>query len=125
MVYNHLPPEERNKTMVYCRGYFTAAALNYYRKAAGLPEVYSDNASFLFWMPDTYNINNLILLGHNVPGKDDKVFLQFEKMTIKDSMDMPLFRETGMKIILFENGNDSLNHLIEKGIEKLKSRFIR
>ncbi|MBL0181538.1 MAG: hypothetical protein IPP96_04240 [Chitinophagaceae bacterium] len=124
-VYNSLPSPEREKTFVYCRGYFSAGALNYYRKEAGLPEVYSDNASFLFWMPDRYDVRNLILVGHQIPGKDDIVFNQFEKMTIKDSVDMPFFRENGMKIILYENGNDSLNSIIITGVAKLKSRFIR
>jgi hypothetical protein len=32
---------------------------------------------------------------------------------------------TGMKFILFGNGNDSLNTIIEKGVAKLKSKFIR
>ena len=76
-------------------------------------------------LPDKYNAKNLILVGHNIPDKNDIVFQQFEKMTIKDSIIMPLFRENGMKIILFENGNDSLNSLIEKGVARLKSEFMR
>jgi hypothetical protein len=124
-VYNNLSEDQKSKTMVYCRGYFSAGALNYYRKEAGLPEVYSDNASFLFWMPDKYAIENLILVGHRFPDKDDIVFQQFEKVSVKDSIDMPLFRETGMKIILFENGNDSLNNIITKGVADLKSKFMR
>ncbi|HVT83962.1 MAG TPA: glycosyltransferase family 39 protein [Chitinophagaceae bacterium] len=124
-VYNSIPPDERAKTFVYCRGYFSAGALNYYRKEAGLPEVYSDNASFLFWMPDKYDIKNLILVGHTMPDSNDIVFQQFEKVSIKDSIDMPLFRENGMKIILFENGNDSLNNIITRGVAQLKSKFMR
>jgi len=124
-VYNSLPPNEKERTLVYCRGYFSAGALNYYRKEANLPEVCSDNASFLFWMPDKYNINNLILVGHQIPDKDDIVFQQFEKMSIKDSINMPLFRENGMRIILFEHGNDSLNAIITKGVAELKNKFLR
>ena len=124
-VYNSLPEDKKLKTLVYCRGYFSAGALNYYRKEAGLPEVYSDNASFLFWMPEKYDIKNLILVGHHIPDKDDIVFQQFEKMSVKDSINMPLFRETGMKIILYENGNDSLNSIITNGVAELKSKFIR
>ena len=124
-VYNSLPEDQQNKTFVYCRGYYSAGALNYYSNIAHLPEVYSDDASFLLWMPDNYNIKNLILVGHKVPSKDDIVFQQFEKMTIKDSINMPLFRENGMRIILFENGNDSLNSIINKGVAKLKSKFKR
>jgi 4-amino-4-deoxy-L-arabinose transferase-like glycosyltransferase len=125
VVYNSLPQDQKMKTFVYCRGYFSAGALNYYRKEADLPEVYSDNASFLFWMPDKYDIKNLILVGHQVPDKDDIVFQQFEKMTIKDSINMPLFRENGMRIFLYENGNDSLNSIITKGVAELKSKFMR
>jgi hypothetical protein len=76
-------------------------------------------------MPDQYDIRNLILVGHQVPDKDDIVFNQFEKMTIRDSVDIPLFRENGMKIILYENGNDSLKSIITKAVAKLKNRFSR
>lgn len=124
-VYNSIPEKDRPNTFVYCRGYFSAGALNYYRKETGLPEVYSDNASFLFWMPVDYHVKNLILVGHHIPDKEDKVFQQFEKMTVKDSLVYPMARENGMRIILYENGNDSLNAIIKKGVASLKSRYIR
>jgi hypothetical protein len=124
-VYNSLSPEERKRTAVYCRGYYSAGALNYYRQEAGLPEVISDNASFLIWMPDRINIKNLLLVAQSIPEKDDIVFQQFEKMTIRDSVEIPLFRENGMRFILFENGNDSLNSLIEKSIATLKRQYMR
>lgn len=124
-VYKSLPEEQQKKTLVYCRAYYSAGALNYYGKEMGLPEVYSDDASFLFWMPEKYTINNLLLVGHNIPGKDDIVFQQFEKMTVKDSMNIPLFRENGMKFILFENATDSLKSIIENGVAGLKKEFTR
>jgi len=65
------------------------------------------------------------LVGHRFPDKDDIVFQQFEKVSVKDSINMPLFRENGMKIILFENANDSLNRIITKGVAELKSKFMR
>jgi hypothetical protein len=76
-------------------------------------------------MPDKYDIKNLILVGHTMPDSNDIVFQQFEKVSIKDSIDMPLFRENGMKIILFEHGNDSLNSIVTRGVAKLKSKFLR
>jgi hypothetical protein len=76
-------------------------------------------------MPDKYDIKNLILVGHRIPDKDDIVFQQFEKMTIKDSINMPLFRENGMRIFLYENGNDSLNSIITKGVAELKRKYMR
>lgn len=124
-VFHAMPVDEQKHTMIYARGYFTAGALNYYGRQFGLPEVYSDNASFLFWMPEKYNINNLLLVGHQFPGKDDKVFQQFALVSVKDSVDMPLFRENGTKFILFEKANDSCNAIIEKGVAALKDAYKR
>lgn len=124
-VYKSLPDSQQQKTLIYCTGYYTAGALNYYAKELGLPEVYSDNASFLFWMPEKYSFKHLMLIGKRMPDEDDIIFQQFEKATIKDSIHYPLFRETGMKIILFENGNDSAQSLTERGIAEMKARFQR
>ena len=122
-VYKSLPKSEQRKTMIYCRGYYTAGALNYYAKQTGLPIVYSDDASFLFWMPEQYDFKHLILVGKKMPDADDIVFQQFEKVSLRDSIDYPLFRETKTKIFLFEQGNDSLQPIIERGVAALKARF--
>ncbi|CAN5408354.1 hypothetical protein BH10BAC2_BH10BAC2_49560 [soil metagenome] len=124
-VYHAMPKEEQEKTLVYCRGYFSAGALNYYAKEVGLPQVYSDDASFLFWMPETYPYKNLLLVAHRMPEKDDIVFQQFEKVTVKDTLNVPYFRESGMRYILFENANDSLNAIATKGVAELKKEFTR
>jgi hypothetical protein len=102
-VYHSLPKEQQSKTMIYCRGYFSAGALNYYAKK--------------------YDINNLILVGKNMPDSTDLVFTLFKNKKIVDSSGIPYFREKKLKIILFENGKDSLNIAIEQGIKQLKQRF--
>ena len=124
-VYHAMSQEEQKKTFIYCRGYFSAGALNYYAKEVGLPQVYSDDASFLFWMPENYAYKNLLLVAHRMPEKDDIVFQQFEKVTVKDTLTMPYFRESGIRFILFENANDSLNAIATKGVAELKKEFTR
>jgi hypothetical protein len=91
----------------------------------GYPQVTSDNASFLLWMPDKYNIKHLLFVGKRIPAKDDEVFQQFEKYTVLDSTTTPLAREQGVKIILYENGNDKVNGMIEAGIKEMKDEFRR
>ncbi|MCW3110748.1 MAG: glycosyltransferase family 39 protein [Segetibacter sp.] len=122
-VYTSLPDSVKNKTLIYCRNYALAGATTYYGK--GLPQVTSDNASFLFWMPDKYNIKNLLFVGKRIPDKDDAVFQQFEKYTVLDSTTTPLAREVGVKIILYENGNDKVNGMIDAGIKEQKDEFRR
>jgi 4-amino-4-deoxy-L-arabinose transferase-like glycosyltransferase len=100
-----------------------AGAVIYFGK--GLPQVTTDNASFLLWMPEKYDINNLLFVGSRIPQKDDIVFQQFEKYTVMDSVTTPLARENGVKIILYENGNDKVNAMIEAGIKEKKDEFRR
>jgi 4-amino-4-deoxy-L-arabinose transferase-like glycosyltransferase len=122
-IYTSLPDTVKDKTLIYCRNYGLAGAVTLYGK--GLPQVTSDNASFLFWMPDKYNIKHLLFVGGRIPSKDDAVFQQFEKVTVLDSMTSPFARERGAKIILYENGNEKVNRMIEAGIKEKKDEFKR
>jgi hypothetical protein len=76
-------------------------------------------------MPEKYDFKHLLLIGKKMPDADDIVFQQFEKVSLRDSIDYPLFRETRTKIFLFENGNDSLQPITERGVAALKARFSR
>ncbi len=122
-VYASLPAPAKNKTLIYCRNYALAGAATYYGK--NLPQVTTDNASFLFWMPEKYSIRNLLFVGKNIPEKDDAVFQQFEKYTVVDSITTPYAREHGVKIILYENGNDKVNAMIAAGIKEMKDEYRR
>lgn len=121
--YASLPDSMRSKTMVYCRNYALAGAVTY--NGTNLPQVMSDNASFLFWMPDKYNVKHLLFVGRNIPGKDDLVFQHFERYTILDSITTPLARERGVKIILYQNGDQKVNGLIEESIKEQKDVYRR
>ncbi len=52
--YNSLSEAEKKQTIVFADNYGMAGAINFYRKEYNLPEAYSDNASFLYWLPDQY-----------------------------------------------------------------------
>ena len=121
--YANLPDSTKNNTMLYCRNYALAGAVTYFGK--NLPQVTSDNASFLFWMPDHYNIKNLLFVGKHIPEKDDEVFQQFESYQVLDSTTTPMAREKGVKIILYKNGNDKVNNMITEGIRQMKSEYTR
>jgi len=121
--YASLPDSIKQKTLVYCENYGQAGAVTYYGK--GLPQVHTDNASFLFWMPDQYNVHHILMVDDRLPDGDDIVFQQFESARIIDSIENPLAREYGAKIWLYKNGSTRLNPLIETGIRKEKDKFRR
>lgn len=121
--YEALPDSVKSKTMIHCRNYGQAGAVTYYGK--GLPQVNTDNASFLLWMPNRYQVKNILLITKHFPDSSDVVFQQFEKHRVLDSIATPMAREFGTRLILFENGNQNLNRLIEKSVREQKDEFRR
>ncbi|MBS1643328.1 MAG: glycosyltransferase family 39 protein [Bacteroidetes bacterium] len=125
-VYNNLSDEEKSKTIIKCDNYGLCGALNYYGKQYGLPEAYSTNASFLFWMPDTYKVANVITVGENYPDTTRSIVKQFAHITVKDELVDSFARENGCKIILWQHANENiLSNFIEKEVAEKKARFIR
>ncbi|HSC55411.1 MAG TPA: glycosyltransferase family 39 protein [Phnomibacter sp.] len=123
--YHALPDSMQQHTMLYCRGYFTASALNYYRHTFGLPEAHSDNGSYLLWMPDSFSFKHLLLVGRRMPDSDDEVFNHFKSRQILDSLQLPLAREDGMRVIFFKDGDSDMNRLVAEGIAEEKKKFSR
>ena len=123
--YKLIPAEDRPYTLIYCPSYAFAGALNFYGPALGLPKALSTNASFLFWMPDRYQVKNLLLVAHNIPDENDPVFRQFSTGAMVDSMVNPLARENGIRVMLYEGADPKINHIIETTIAKEKAKFTR
>ncbi|MFL9482480.1 glycosyltransferase family 39 protein [Chitinophagaceae bacterium LWZ2-11] len=123
--YHSLPKEEQAQTMIYSGQYAFAGAVNYYAKELQLPEIYSHNASFLLWMPDKYNCKNIILIQHDIPSPTNPIDGKFKEVIVLDSLNMPLARENGVKVILLHNGPAEVNDLIAQKIGNEKSRFIK
>ncbi|MDE3125637.1 MAG: glycosyltransferase family 39 protein [Bacteroidota bacterium] len=123
--YNHLPETEKNNTLIFSRNYAFAGAMNYYGKQYHLPEVFSDDASFVLWMPNHYHIQNIILIAKHLPNKNDTAFHMFERYTVIDSLNNPLARENGTKIIYFQNAQPHFNQWLNKRVAALKAPYYR
>ena len=122
-IYRHLQPGKRDSVFIFCPDYCSAGALNYFRREAGLPEVYSTNASFLLWMPERFPYRYCLRVDNDYPEAKERVFKQFGKVTVMDSLVMPYFRESGMRFYLFEDAHDSLRAVAEQVIGKEKGRW--
>ena len=125
-VYNDLSEEEKSKTIIKCDNYGLCGALNYYGKKFGLPEVYSTNASFLLWMPDKYNISNVITVGENLPDTTRYIVKQFANIYVKNELIDSFARENGSKIIVWQHCNEIiLSKFLEEEVAAKKAEFIR
>jgi hypothetical protein len=124
--FSSLPDSVKQSSGIYCRHYGFAGSLKFYGKDMLFrSKVFSDNGSFLLWIPNDLHFKHLIFLGRRMPDKDDEVFNHFEKVTVIDSVTNKLSRQFGDKIIFFESIDPAGLKLAQDGLREMKSEFIR
>jgi hypothetical protein len=121
--YNQLPEDIRKETIIFADNYGQAGALNFYRKELGLPEIFSDNASFLYWLPNSFPYRHVILIDFEPRDSADMVFKHFESYSILDSLTQDYAREKGLLIMLYRNGDDSLQSVATEAIRAQKAIY--
>ncbi len=122
-VYKNLPDSVQQQTMVYGDNYGEAGAVSFYRKKLGLPEIFSDNASFNFWLPEKFTQKYFLFITHHLPDEDDAFFNHWQKREIMDSVTQKYAREFGAKIILYSQPDDSVKIIAETHLLHDKKKF--
>lgn len=121
--YHALPDSVKASIMVYGDEYCHAGPLSFYRKKLGLPEIYCDDASYVFWLPDQFTYKNFLMVTTHFPDSDDAFFNHWQKREILDSLTHPLAREYRTKIILYSQPDDSVKVIAERNIARDKQQF--
>ncbi len=121
--YHALPDSVKASIMVYGDEYCHAGALSFYRKKLGLPEIYCDDASYVFWLPDQFTYKNFLLVTTDMPDSDDAFLNHWQKREMLDSLTHPLAREYRTKIILYSQPDDSVKVIAERNIARDKQQF--
>jgi hypothetical protein len=124
--FNILPDSIRANTIIYCRNYGQAGALKFYgRSDYFIQKVFTDNGSFILWIPGRLWFKHLIFVGRQIPGKNDEVFQHFQSASIIDSVTNIYSRQLGDKIIFFRNGDNEAWQIANKIINEKKKEFSR
>jgi 4-amino-4-deoxy-L-arabinose transferase-like glycosyltransferase len=115
---------QQANTFIFCDNYGMAGAINYYRKKYHLPEAYSDNASFLYWIPDSIKFQNLVLVEHDPDEMHYDFIKQFSSATLTDSITNPYAREKGTAIILLTGASNQFRKFFMDKLhaDRLKTR---
>lgn len=121
--YEMLDSNERKHTILFCDNYGIAGAVTFYAQKYHLPFAYSDNASFLYWLPDKIRIHNLVLLTDDPNEMQHDFIKDFSSATLTDSIVTPMARERGDLVILLKGANDAFNQMFKEKIEKDKAAF--
>ncbi len=122
-VYNSLPDSIKKQTMVYGDNYGQAGALSFYGRKLGLPEIFSDDASYIFWFPKQFTQKYFLFVTKDLPEESDGFFNHWQKREIIDSVTQVYAREYRAKIILYSQPDDSVRIIAETNIGRDKKRF--
>ncbi|MEP7317140.1 MAG: glycosyltransferase family 39 protein [Panacibacter sp.] len=121
--YNALDSNEKKHCILFCDNYGQAGAVNYYGKAYHLPPAYSDNASFLYWLPDSLHIDNIVLLTDDENEMQHDFIKDFTSAVLNDSVANPYARERGSLILTLKGANEKFNNFFKQKIAEDKAAF--
>ena len=121
--YNLLSPQEKKDVFIFCNNYGMAGAVSYYAPKYHYPAAFSDNASFLYWLPLSKNITNMILITDDPNEQQHDWAKGFQQIVKVDSVTSAYARERGDYIYLFRGADENFNHFFKEKIEKDKAKF--
>ena len=124
VAFHSLDSSQQASTIIFCDNYGMAGAVTYYRKKYHLPAAYSDNASFLYWIPDNIHFNNLVLIESDPDEMNHAFIKQFSSAKITDSVTSPYAREKGTAIMLLSGASDLFRKFFNEKItaDRIKTR---
>ena len=121
--YSLLNDSEKKDAVIFCNNYGMAGAVNYYAPKYHLPAAYSDNASFLYWLPPDINMKNFVLISDD-PNETEHDFAKgFQSITLVDSITNKYAREYRDYIYLFKGADENFNKFFKEKIAKDKAEF--
>jgi hypothetical protein len=121
--YNQLRDIEKQHTILFCDNYGQAGAVNFYAEEYRIPHPYSDNASFLYWLPDSMHIDNIILVTDDRQEMQHDFIKDFLYAAVNDSITNVFAREQGSLIITLKGANEAFNQMFKEKIKDDKAQF--
>lgn len=122
--YHSFTPEEQQSSIIFCNNYGMAGAVNFYGKKYNLPEAYSDNASFLYWLPQSKNWSNLILVCDDPDELKRDYIKDFREAYFSDSVTNEYARERGDRIMVAKGANNDFKTFFMDKIKKDKEKLM-
>jgi 4-amino-4-deoxy-L-arabinose transferase-like glycosyltransferase len=117
--YQMIPTQELQNTLIFCDNYGQAGALNYYNRNK-TSEAYSFNTDYIYWLPKSMKIQNVLYVG-SLPNKE--VLDMFESYKQVGVVENEFAREQGTKIFLLQGAKDSAHEMFFKIAEERKNNF--
>jgi hypothetical protein len=117
--YNRIPANKLKNTLIFTDNYGQAGALNFYNRGK-MPEAYSFNTDYIYWLPRLNRIQNIILVG-NKPGKE--IISMFSSVKQIGIVDNKYAREKGTGIFLLTGAAPAFTGIFYKKADERKAKF--
>jgi hypothetical protein len=117
--YRKIPTGELSETLIFCDNYGQTGALNYYNRGK-MPEAYSFNTDYIFWLPHLQKIKNVLLVGDKPDARIVNLFLDCK---LVGKVENSYAREFGTEIYLLTDAKNEFTDLFYKLAEKRKADF--
>jgi hypothetical protein len=121
--YNLLSPQEKKDVFIFCNNYGMAGAVSYYAPKYHYPAAFSDNASFLYWLPLNKNITTMILVTEDPNEQQHDWAKGFQQIVKVDSVTSAYARERGDYIYMFRGADENFNRFFKEKIERDRAAF--
>ncbi|HVX49562.1 MAG TPA: glycosyltransferase family 39 protein [Chitinophagaceae bacterium] len=122
--WNALDSNEKKHAIIYCDNYGQAGAVSFYAKKYHMPFAYSDNASFLYWMPEDLRFDNVVLVTDDEHEMEHPFVKDFASAQLRDSVTSTYSREHGSLIILFKGANEAFNQMFKEKLAKARADLL-
>ncbi len=114
--YNLLSEDAKRETLIFCDNYGQVGALNFYNRGK-MAEAYSFNTDYLFWIPSTMKIKNVLLVGNAPPESVQQLFEHVEKIGMVEDQNA---REQGTSIFLLIGAKKGFSEFFNGEINRRK-----
>jgi Dolichyl-phosphate-mannose-protein mannosyltransferase len=121
--YNTMNSTEKKHSLLFCDNYGQAGAINYYRSKYPMPEAYSDNASFLYWMPAQAQFDNIVLVTDDKNEMQHAFIKEFQSAVLFDSVTNAYAREKGSLIIVLKGASPVFHQFFNEKLTKKKAAW--
>jgi hypothetical protein len=119
LAYKTIPESEKAQTLVFCDNYGQTGALNYYNRHK-MPEAFSANTDYIFWLPRMKEIKNVLLVGDK---PDDRIISMFTECKLTGTVTCEDAIEKGTGIFLLTGAGKDFTAEFYKMMEKRIAEF--
>lgn len=116
--YQKLTTEQQARCLILANNYGEAGSLNFYGTKYNLPQVVSFNDSYIFWAPESIDIEYLIKIGDS-----DNLEELFKQVGIVGRISTPHARQEGTPVYFCTDPKTDINPVYQEELQERLERY--